>query len=113
MRVQGFRLGGVGWGAGSEVKGSGFGVEGLGFRVQSPRRELFAAQKNICQGSLYGYLAYKNTLLLGPYGRTSGVTMGTSLIKTPPFQDPTEGLYLEPYGGPRGGGLFLMSEVIL
>ena len=31
----------------------------------------------------------------------------------PPSQDPTVGLNLGSYGGPKGGGLFLMSEVPL
>jgi len=35
---------------------------------------------------------------------------GTSLIRNPP---PVVALGLGPYGGPRGGGLFLMSEVPL
>ena len=38
---------------------------------------------------------------------------GTSLIRTTPSQDSTVGLYLGSFGGPRGGGLFLMSEVPL
>ena len=38
---------------------------------------------------------------------------GTSLIRNRPTQDPTVGLCLVPWGGPRGWGLFLMSEVPL
>ena len=30
---------------------------------------------------------------------------GTSLVKTPPSQDPTVGLYLGSYGGPRRGAV--------
>ena len=45
----------------------------------------------ISLGQLHGYLAHK---------------------KTPP-PDPTVGLCLETYGGPRGGVRFLMSEVPL
>ena len=33
--------------------------------------------------------------------------------ETPLSYDPTVGLYLGSYGGPMGGGLFLMSEVLL
>ena len=33
--------------------------------------------------------------------------------ETAPPQDPSVGLYLGPYGGPKGGGHFLMSEVSL
>ena len=38
---------------------------------------------------------------------------GTSLIRNTPLLGPTVGLYLGSYGGPRGGGLFHMSEVPL
>ena len=33
--------------------------------------------------------------------------------ETPPSWDPTVGLYLGSYGGPRGRGMFLMSKVLL
>ena len=33
--------------------------------------------------------------------------------KQPPPEDPTAGLCLGPYGGPIGGGQFLVSEVPL
>ena len=33
--------------------------------------------------------------------------------ETAPHSDPTVGMCLGPYGGPRGGGLCLMSEVPL
>jgi hypothetical protein len=38
---------------------------------------------------------------------------GTSLIRNSPCLLPTVGLCLGPYGGPRGRGQFLMSEVPL
>ena len=38
---------------------------------------------------------------------------GTLLMRNRPPWDPTVGLYLGSYGGLRGGGLFLMSEVPL
>ena len=38
---------------------------------------------------------------------------GTSLIRNAPLLGPYSRLYLGSYGGPRGEGLFLMSEVSL
>ena len=36
-----------------------------------------------------------------------------SLIRKDTPQDPAVGICIGPYGGPRGGGRFLMSEVLL
>ena len=38
---------------------------------------------------------------------------GTSLIRNSAPEDPTVALRLGPYGGPSGGGRFLMSDVPL
>ena len=45
---------------------------------------------------------------VGPCGGLTGVPRPQ---EPPPSSDPTVGLYLGSYGGPKGGGLFLMSEV--
>jgi len=45
-----------------------------------------------------------------PTTRPTGVPRS---LKQQPSQDPTVGLSLGSYGGPRGGGAFLMSEVPL
>ena len=47
---------------------------------------------------------------VNPRGR---VEQGTSLIMNSVPLRPTVGLCLRPYRGPEGGGLFLMSEVLL
>ena len=64
------------------------------------------------------------TRVLVPRGMRSAVGLtgsigggeyrGTSLIKHPPLLRPYgRTIYLGSFGGPRGGGLFLMSEVPL
>ena len=75
-----------------------------------------------------GYLAHKKSpppedptvdLCLSPKGPvrrafSMSEVQGYHAHKNPPPSwDPTAGLCLGPYGGPGGGGLFLMSEVPL
>jgi len=43
---------------------------------------------------------------------TAAPYRGTSLIRTPPSYDPKVGLYLGPYGGPKGGGCFVILSVV-
>ena len=45
-----------------------------------------------------------------PVPHVTGVPCSSETL---PSQDPTVGLYLGSYGGLRGGGLFLMSQVPL